>query len=128
MPVFRVVTVDEVLKVFIFHGVFLESEVGVGTEVVDPDVFCLCFGACWLFVKEDDVCFDTLFVEDSGREPEDGVEIGGLEEFFADGFSCSAFEEYVIGDDNGCFAGCFENGVDVLDEVELFVGAGGPEV
>ena len=69
-----------------------------------------------------------MCLEDAGREAEDGVEVGGFEEVLADGFAGSAFKEHVVGDDDGGAAGGFQHAADVLNEVELFVGGGGPEV
>ena len=37
------------------------------------------------------------------------------------------FQQYIVGKYNGCLAGCFEHGADVLHKVKLLV-AGGPEV
>ena len=46
----------------------------------------------------------------------------------ADGFSGSALEEDVVGDDDRGSAIDPQQGLDVLDEVELFVLGAGPEV
>ena len=79
-------------------------------------------------VEEEDVGFDALGVEDAGGQAQEGVDVAFLEEFAADGFARAAFEEDVVGDDDGGAPVDFEQGADVLDEVELFVAGGGPEV
>jgi len=51
-----------------------------------------------------------------------------VQEFAPHHFARAAFEENVVGDDDGRFAVHFENVPDVLNEVELFVAGGGPEI
>lgn len=121
MPVFRVVTLDKVFEVFKFHGLFLQGEVYVGPEIVDPDIFCFEPWSRGGIVEKDDVCFDSGFVKDACRKPEDGVKIAGFKEFFPYGFSRSSFKENVIWNYHGCFTSGFEEGFDVLEEVKLFV-------
>lgn len=128
MAVFGVVAVDEVGQVGIGHGVLLEGEVDVGSEVVEPDVLRLHIGAGGLLVEEDHVCLDTGLVEDAGGQAENGVQVGGLQEPAADDLACSALEEDIVRHHHSGVAVGLEDGVDVLEEVELLVGAGGPEV
>ena len=56
------------------------------------------------------------------------MEVAGLQQFLADGLACSALKEHIVRHHHRRFAGGFQQGVDVLEEVELLVGAGGPEV
>ena len=49
------------------------------------------------------------------------MDVAALEEFAADGFAGTAFEEDVVGEDDGCGAADLEFADDVLEEVELFV-------
>ena len=79
-------------------------------------------------VEEEDVGFDSLGVEEAGGKAEERVDVAALEEFAANGFAGSAFEEDVIRDDDGGSAIHLQKADDVLDEVELFVAGGGPEV
>jgi hypothetical protein len=55
------------------------------------------------------------------------VDVAAFEEFAADGFAGSAFEEDIVRKDDGGGAADFEFADDVLEEVELFVAGGGPE-
>ena len=81
-----------------------------------------------LAVEEEDVGLDALGVEDAGGQAQEGVDVAALEQFAAHGFAGAAFEEDVVGDDDGGAAVDLEHVDDVLDEVELFVAGGGPEV
>ena len=128
MAVGRVVTSDEILQVFVFHRVLFEGEVDVGAEVVQPDLFGPGLFTGRLVIEKDDVGFDTLLVEDTGGQAEDGVQGGVLQQPLSDGFAGPAFKENVVGDDDGGFAGGFEHSVDVLHKVELLVGGGGPKI
>jgi hypothetical protein len=56
------------------------------------------------------------------------VDVGLLEEPSSDRLAGAPFEEHVVGDDDGAAAANVEQGEDVLDEVELLVLGGGPEV
>ena len=100
----------------------------VGAEVVDPEVFGPGLFAGFLALEEEDVGLHSLGVEDAGGEAQEGVDVAALEEFAADGFAGSAFEEDVVGEDDGGGAADLELADDVLEEVELFVRGGGPEL
>ena len=128
MAVFGVIAADEVLQVDIGHGVLLQGEVDVGTEIVDPDLPGLHVGAGRLLVVEDDIGLDTGLVEDAGGQPQDGVQVGGLQQLLADDLTGTALEEDIVRHHHSGVAVDLEDGVDVLEEVELLVGAGGPEV
>ena len=56
------------------------------------------------------------------------VDVALLEQVRADGLSGSALEEDVVGDDDRSSAVDFQERLDVLDEIELFVLGAGPEV
>ena len=56
------------------------------------------------------------------------MEVAAFEQVFAHGFAGAAFEEDVIRHHHGGFAVDLEHVGDVLHEVELFVGGGGPKV
>ena len=106
----------------------LEAEFYVGTEVVDPEFFRPGGFAGGFAVEEEDVGFDALGVEDAGGQAQQGVDIALMQQFSAHGFAGPAFEEDVIRHDDGGPAIDLEHGLDVLNEVELLVGGGGPEV
>ena len=56
------------------------------------------------------------------------MEVAGLHELAAHGFPGAALEKHVVRQDHGGAAGGLEHGADVLEEVELLVRGGGPEV
>lgn len=95
-------------------------------DVIDD----LVGGVGWLrqVVEEQHVGLHPLGVEDAGGQPEDGVKLGGFEELLADDLPCPAFEGHVVRQDYGGAAGGLEHRADVLEEVELLVGGGGPEI
>lgn len=63
-----------------------------------------------------------------GGQPQNGVKIRGFQQLFADGFTGSAFKQHIVWHNHRRFARRVQNGVDMLDEVQLFVGAGRPEI
>lgn len=96
----------------------------VGAEIVDPEVLGPGLFAGFLAIEEEDVGFDALGVENAGGEAQEGVDVAALEQFAADGFAGSAFEEDVVGEDDGGGATDFDFADDGLEEVELFVRGG----
>lgn len=99
----------------------------IGPQIVDPEVFGPGLFAGFFALEEEDVGFDALGVEDAGGESQEGVDVAAFEEFAADGFAGAAFEEDVVGEDDGGATSDGEFADDVLEEVELFVAGGGPE-
>jgi hypothetical protein len=81
-----------------------------------------------LLVKEKDVGLHSGRVPDAGREPEESVDLALPEEPSSDRLTGASFEEDVVRDDDGAAAAHVEEGEDMLDEVELLVLGGGPEV
>jgi hypothetical protein len=81
-----------------------------------------------LLVKEKDVGLHSGRVQDAGREPEESVDLALPEEPSSDRLTGASFEEDVVQDDDGAAAAHVEEGEDMLDEVELLVLGGGPEV
>ena len=69
----------------------------VGPEVVDPELLGPGFASAGPVVKEKDVCLYALGVEDARGQPQQGVDVAVVEQAFSDGFSCTAFEEHVVG-------------------------------
>ena len=118
----------EVFEVFIGQRIRLEREVLVGAQVVDPEVLSPGLFVGGFALKEEHVGLHALGVEDAGGQAQQGVDVAALEEFAADGFTGSAFEEHVVGEDDSGGAADREFADDVLEEVELLVRGGGPEV
>jgi len=70
--------------------------------------------ASWLAVKKEDVGFNALGVEDAGGQAKQGVNVAIVEQSLADGLSGAAFEEDVVGEDDGGTAVDLEQAADVL--------------
>ena len=100
----------------------------VGAEVVDPQLLGPRFFLSRFVLEEQHVGFDALGVEDAGGQSQQRVAVALLQQVRAYGLSGSAFEQDVVGDDDRAAAIDFQQGLDVLDEVELFVLRAGPEV
>ena len=128
VAIFGIVAADEVVQVGAGEGVGLQREVLVGAEVVDPERLGPWRFAGRLAVEEEDVGLDALGVEDAGGQPQQGMDIAIVQEAFADGFAGAALEENVVGHNDGGAAVDLQQAADVLEEVELLVAGGGPEV
>jgi hypothetical protein len=100
----------------------------VGPQVVDPEFLCPGFLSCGFAVEEEDVGLDALRIEETSRQTQQSVHIGLLEQLAADGFTGTAFEEDVVGDNDRGAAVLLQNGKDVVEEVELFVARARPEI
>lgn len=81
-----------------------------------------------LFVKEDNICLDTLLVKDTCRQTKNRMQIGSLQQLLADDLTGAALKQNVVRDHNGGLAGCGKDGIDMLNKVELFVGTGRLEI
>ncbi len=66
MAVLWVVAGDEVVEVGALEGVFLEREVLVGAQVVDPELAGPRFLLCGFAIEEENVGLNSLRVEDAG--------------------------------------------------------------
>ena len=128
MAIGGVIASNEVFQISVGHGVLLQGEVNVGSEIVDPDLLGLHLGACRLLVEENHVRLDTGLIEDTRGQTEDGMEIRSLQQLLSHRFTGTALKQDVIGYDHRRFARGLHDGVDVLNEVELLVGAGRPEI
>ena len=92
MPVLRVVALHEVVEVGALEGVFLEREMQVRAEVVNPELLCPRLFLRWFAVEEQDVRLHTLSVEDAGGQAQQRVHVRLLEQFAPDGLPCPALE------------------------------------
>ena len=70
----------------------------------------------------------ALRIEDAGGQAQQRMHVRLLEQFAPDGFARAAFEEHVIRQHHRRATVLLENGEDVLEEIELFVAGGGPEI
>jgi hypothetical protein len=63
MAVFWIIILNELVEVFALQRIGFQSEVFVGPEIIDPELFRPRRFAGGLLVKEEDVGFDALCVE-----------------------------------------------------------------
>ena len=128
MPVLRMEAGDKILQIGVRHGMLLQREMDVGAEVVHPHLFRLPLRAGGALVKENHVCLDARLIENPSGQAQDRVQIGSLQELPAHRLASPALEEHVVRYDHRRFAPDVQERVDVLDKIQLLVGAGGPEV
>ena len=128
VAVLRVVAGDEVIEVAALEGVFLEREMQVGAQVVDPELLRPRLFLRGFAVEEEDVGLHALRVEDAGGQAQQGVDVRLLEQFAPDGFARAAFEEHVVRQHHRRAAVLLEDGEDVLEEIELLVARARPEI
>lgn len=128
MTVLRVVAGQEVFEVGAAQRVFLQREVLVGAQIVDPHALGPRFFAGRFSVEEDDIRLHALGVEEPSGQAQDGVDIGLFEQVTTDGFARAALEKHIIRKHDGRASVLLQDGEDVLDEVELFVARARPEV
>lgn len=62
------------------------------------------------------------------RKAQQRVHVAFVHQLAADGFAGAAFEQRIVGNHHRGAAVRLEQGLDVLNEVELLVAGGGPEV
>lgn len=105
-----------------------QRKVNVGAKIVDPDGLRLRFGAGRTLVEENDVGLYTRLIEDARGETEDRVQIAGSEQLLPNDLASAALKEHVVRDDHSGLACRFQDRIDVLNEIELLVAAGGPEI
>ena len=122
VAVLGVIAADKVLQIGIGHRVLLECKVNVGSEIIYPDLLRLHLRAGWTLVEEQHIRLDARLIEYARGQPQNGVKIRGFQQLFADGFTGSAFKQHIVWHNHRRFARRVQNGVDMLDEVQLFVG------
>ncbi len=128
VAVLGVVAFDKLLQVRCLQRALFQGVVHVGTVVVEPHFTCPGIFVGRHNVKKEDVGFHALCVKDAGWQPQNGVQFGGFEQLFSDKLSGAAFKEDVIGKHHGSLAVNFQDGVDMLQKVELLVGSDGLEI
>ena len=128
MAILGIVAVYKILKVSVFHRILLQGKVHICPQVIDPNFLGLHIGARGTLIEKDDIRLDAGLVEDTGRQAQDRMQVGGFEQLLTHCFTGAALKENIIGDDDSRFSVRLQQRVDMLNEVELFVGAGRPEV
>ena len=106
----------------------LQGEIHVRAQVVNPQLFRPGRLAGRFAVEEQQVGLHALGVKDAGRQAQQGVHLAFVQQLAAHGFARPALEEHVVGHYDRCLAVDFQQRLDVLDEIELLVAGGGPEV
>ncbi len=84
MTILGVVARYEIVQVCALQRISLQREVLIGAEVVNPKHLSPRSGAGWLAVEEQDVRLHSLGVEDAGRQAQQRVNVGLLEQFAPD--------------------------------------------
>jgi hypothetical protein len=102
--------------------------VDVGAVVIDPDLLRMRILAACLVVEENHIGLHALGVEDARGQAQDRVHIRSFEQLAAHRFARATFEEHVVGQDHCRTATDLEHRLDVLQEIELLVARGRPEV
>ncbi len=120
-PVFLVVAGDEVVQVAAFQSVFLQREMQIGSQVIDPELLCPRSFLSRLAVEEQDVRFESLSIKDPDRKSQQSMHVGLFQQLAADGFAGSAFEQHIVRQNHGSSPVLLQNREDVLQEVQLFV-------
>ena len=117
-----VVTFHELVEVFAFEGIGFECEVLVGAEIVNPKLLGPGGLARGLLVEEEHVGFHALRIEETGRQTQECVHVAFVQELAPDGLPRATFEKDVVWYHDRGAAILFQQGFDVLDEIELLVG------
>ena len=128
VAVLRIVAGNEIVEITPLEGIFLQGEMLVRPQIIDPELLGPRFFLRGLAVEEEDVRLHSLGVEDPGGESQQRMDIGLLEKLPADCLPCPSLEEDIIRKHHGGAAMLLEDREDVLEEVELLVACAGPEV
>ena len=117
-----IVAGHELIQIFALQWIGLEREVLVGAEVVDPELLGPGGLARRLLVEEEHVGFHALRIEEAGRQTQERVHIALVQELPPDSFPRPNYKEDVVWYHNRSATILFQQGFDVLDEIELLVG------
>jgi hypothetical protein len=118
---------DEGRQVLTAKLALLEREMPVGAEVVHPQPLGPWpLRAGWLLVEEQHVRLDSVRVEDAGRRPQQRVHVELGEQPPPDRLARATLEQDVVRQDDSGAAIDGQDGLDVLNEVELLVARGHP--
>ena len=100
----------------------------VGSEIVNPKGFRSGRFTRGLAVKEKNVCFHSLRIENAGRQAQERMHVAFVEQLSSHLFSGSALKKHVIRDHDCRSPVDFQKRLHVLQEIELFVARRGPEI
>ena len=100
----------------------------VRAQVVDPQLLRPRLFLRGLAVEEEHVGLHPLGVEDACGQAQERVHVCLLEQFAPDGFARAAFEQNVVRQHHRRAPVLLEDGEDVLEEIELLVARGRPEI
>ena len=106
----------KVVQMVTHHRLGCQCVLDASTVVVEPDIL-----GRFTFLEEKNIGFDTLSIEDTSRETENGMQVEVLQEFLADGLASTALKEYVIRQYHSGTTAIFEHDHHVLKEVQLIV-------
>ena len=72
----------------------------VGAQIVNPELICPRLFSANSFIKEENIRFDSLRIEDSGGKPQECMDIGLLQDAASNCLAGAAFKENVVGNYN----------------------------
>ena len=128
MAVLRVVALHEVVQVAALQDVFLQREVQVRAQVVDPELLRPRLFLRRLAVEEQNVRLHALRVEDARRQAQQRMHVGLLQQLAADGLPRAALEQHVVRQHHRRPPVLLQDREDVLQKVELLVARARPEI
>jgi len=128
MPILRMIAADEILQIRFGHRMLLERKIHIGSEIIDPDVLRLHLRTGRSLIKEANVRLDARLIEDARRQAQDRMQFCGLQKLLADNLTGSCFKEHVIRQYNHRSACRLQDGIDVLNKIELLIGGGHSEI
>jgi hypothetical protein len=100
----------------------------IGAVIVDPNFFFPGLFGCRLRFEEKNVCLYVICIKNACRQAKYCMQVSGFKKFFADYFSCFTFKQDIVRQHHCCLLTCFEDCMDLLQKVQLFVACGGLEV
>src|SRR6266511_5160895 len=128
MLILWIVALNKFIEVFALQGIGLESEMLVGTEIVDPELLRPRRFTGGFLVKEKNVRLDALRVEQTSRKTEKRVDFAFVQQLPSNRLPCAAFEEDIIRHNDCRPAVLLQQRFDVLEKIELLVRGRLPEI
>lgn len=98
------------------------------TEIIEPYILRVSYFTTCFLLKKKDVCFHSICIKYPSRKPENRMEIAIMKYFFSNNLSCTSFEEYIVWKDNRCPSIHFEECMDMLNKIQLFITCCSPEI